>query len=226
MQDPVFVQDAFAKIARRYVITNHVLSLGTDILWRRKVARMVRELAPRRLLDVATGSGDLAAEIARKCPNIEMTGVDFSAPMLEYARQRRVPRLQLLEADAMHLPFPDGAYDVVTIAFGLRNMASWPEAVREMARVTRPGGSLFVLDFSLPRPGILRAPYRLYLHYIMPLIAGAITRQRHAYAYLAGTIEKFPSGEAMCGLLTGNGFSKARAISLSVGIASIYVAEK
>ncbi len=226
MQDPVFVQDAFAKIARRYVITNHVLSLGTDILWRRKVARIVRELAPRKLLDLATGTGDLAAEIAKKNPGIAITGADFSAPMLEVARQRNVPGLELIQADAMHLPFDEGAYDAVTAAFGLRNMASWPDAVREMARVTRPGGALIILDFSLPRFALLRGPYRFYLHKIMPRIAGWITGQYEAYAYLAGSIEKFPSGDAMCEMLTSNGYTKARAIPVSLGIASIYVAEK
>lgn len=226
MQDPVFVQDAFAKIARRYVITNHLLSLGTDILWRRKVARIIRDLAPAKLLDLATGSGDLAAEIAKKCPGLAITGADFSGPMLAVARQRKVPGLELIQADAMNLPFADGSYEAVTVAFGLRNMASWPDAVREMSRVTRPGGRLVVLDFSLPRLRLLRGPYRFYLHHVMPRVAGWITGQHDAYAYLAGSIEKFPSGQAMCDLLTANGYSTARAISVSLGIASIYVAVK
>ncbi len=226
MQDPVFVQDAFAKIARRYVLTNHVLSLGTDVLWRRKVARMVRDVKPQRLLDLATGSGDLAAEIAKKCPGLAITGADFSAPMLEVARQRNVPGLELIQADAMHLPMEDGAFDAVTAAFGLRNMASWPDAVREMARVTRPGGALFILDFSLPRLRLLRGPYRFYLHKVMPRVAGWITGQRDAYAYLAGSIEKFPSGTAMCDLLTTNGWTTARAVPVSLGIATIYAAER
>jgi len=226
MQDPVFVQDAFAKIARRYVITNHVLSMGTDILWRRKVARLVCELGPKKLLDLATGSGDLAAEIAKKNPGIQITGADFSAPMLDVARARQVPGLDLIQADAMNLPFSDGAYDAVTAAFGLRNMASWPEAVQEMARVTRPGGSLIILDFSLPRARMLRGPYRFYLHRVMPTVAGWITGQRAAYDYLGGSIEKFPSGPAMCELLNANGWSAARAIPVSFGIASIYVARR
>ena len=226
MQDPVFVQDAFAKIAKRYVITNHVLSLGTDILWRRKVARLVRDLAPGKLLDLATGSGDLAAEIAKENPGIAITGADFSAPMLEVARQRNVLGLELIQADAMNLPFADGTYDAVTVAFGLRNMASWPDAVREMARVTRSGGSLIILDFSLPRFAPLRGLYRFYLHKVMPRIAGWITGQYEAYAYLAGSIEKFPSGQAMCEMLTANGYRDARGIPVSMGIASLYVAEK
>ena len=226
MQDPVFVQDAFAKIARRYVITNHVLSMGTDILWRRKVASIIQNLAPANLLDLATGTADLAMEISKKCPGLRITGADFSAPMLDYARQRKVPNLELVQADAMQLPFPDGSFDAVTAAFGLRNMASWPDAVWEMARVARPGGSLVILDFSLPSIKALRAPYRFYLHRVMPRVAGWITGQHGAYAYLAGSIEKFPSGEGMCDLLKANGFRTAEAIPVSLGIASIYVARK
>ena len=226
MQDPVFVKDAFAKIARRYVLTNHVLSMGTDILWRRKVARMVAATHPKRLLDLATGTGDLAMEIARACPGLEMTGADFSAPMLDYARSRKVPGLTLVEADALALPFAAESYDCVTVAFGLRNMARWGDAVWEMARVTRKGGSLFVLDFSLPTAPALRPAYRFYLHRVMPRVAGFITRQKDAYSYLAGSIEKFPSGVEMCDLLRANGFSAATATPVSMGIATIYHAVK
>ena len=226
MQDPVFVQDAFAKIARRYVITNHVLSAGTDILWRRKVAGMVSKMAPKKLLDVATGSGDLAAEIAKKCEGVAITGVDFSEPMLDVARQRKVPGLELMQADAMKLPFEAGTFDVVTSAFGLRNMASWGDAIWEMARVTRPGGHLVILDFSLPENRLLRGPYRFYLHKLTPLVAGWITKHREAYEYLGGSIEKFPSGEAMCDLMKANGWTNSRAIPVSLGIATIYAAER
>jgi demethylmenaquinone methyltransferase / 2-methoxy-6-polyprenyl-1,4-benzoquinol methylase len=226
MQDPAFVKDAFAKIARRYVLTNHVLSLGTDILWRRKVARMVAAAHPRRLLDLATGTGDLALEISRTCPGLEITGADFSAPMLDYARSRHVPGLTLVEADAMALPFAAGSYDAVTVAFGLRNMERWGDAVWEMARVTRPGGSLFILDFSLPTAPLLRPAYRSYLHRILPRVAGLLTGQRAAYDYLGGTIEKFPSGDGMCDLLRANGWHTARAVPLSMGIAAIYHAVK
>ncbi len=226
MQDPVFVQDAFAKIARRYVLTNHVLSLGTDILWRKKVARLVEKQRPSKVLDLATGSGDLAAEIAKRCPDAAITGADFSAPMLEVAARRKVPNLTLLEADAMKLPFANGTFDVVTVGFGLRNMASWPDAIWEMARVLRTGGTLIVLDFSLPAAVPLRLPYRFYLHRVMPLVAGWITGQRDAYAYLAGSVERFPSGEHMNDLLKANGFAITEAMPVSFGIASIYVARK
>ena len=226
MQDPVFVKDAFAKIAGRYMLTNHVLSLGTDILWRRKVARMVAALKPATLLDLATGTGDLAEAIAKASPATKITGADFSAPMLDVARQRQLPQAEWLVADAMATPFADASFDVVTVAFGLRNMADWPKAIQEMARVTRPGGHLVVLDFSLPTLPGLRGGYRFYLHKVLPKLAGLLTGQRAAYEYLSGTIERFPSGPAMVDLLTAHGFATGQATPLSGGIASIYVVRK
>jgi demethylmenaquinone methyltransferase / 2-methoxy-6-polyprenyl-1,4-benzoquinol methylase len=226
MQDPVFVKDAFAKIAGRYMFTNHVLSLGTDILWRRKVARLIAELKPAVLLDLATGTGDLAEAIAKANPQTKITGADFSAPMLDIARSRKLPQAEWLVADAMATPFADAAFDIVTVAFGLRNMADWPLAITEMARVTRPGGHLVILDFSLPTIPGFRGAYRFYLHRILPKLAGLLTGQRAAFEYLSGTIERFPSGPAMNALITANGFATAEAIPLSGGIASIYVARK
>lgn len=226
MQDPVFVKEAFAKIAGRYILTNHVLSLGTDILWRRKVARIVAGWKPATLLDLATGTGDLAEAIAKENPGTRITGADFSAPMLDVARARALPQAEWLVADAMAMPFAEASFDAVTVAFGLRNMADWPAAVREMARVTKPGGHLLILDFSLPTLPGLRGAYRFYLHKILPKLAGLLTGQRQAYEYLSGTIERFPSGQAMLDLLRSNGFRGGAAIPLSGGIASIYWVEK
>ena len=224
MQDPQFVKQAFGDIADRYVLTNHVLSAGIDVLWRRKVARMVEDLGPSSILDLATGSGDLAAEISKNLPKTEIIGADFCLPMMRHARARGLKNLMV--ADGMDIPFEDQSFDMVTVAFGLRNMESWPEAIREMARVLKPnGGSLVVLDFSLPT-GLLRRPYRFYLHSILPRLAGMLTGQRGAYQYLAGSIEEFPTGEDMCRLMRENGFLIAEATPLSCGIATIYVARK
>lgn len=223
-QDAKFVRQAFASIARRYVLTNHVLSLGTDVLWRWKTARAVAALHPRLVLDLATGSGDLAAEIQARCPEAKVIGADFSLPMLLEARKRGLRNLMV--ADAMSLPFADAAADVVTVAFGLRNMASWGGALREMSRVLRPGGSLFVLDFSLPTWRPMRGLHLFYLRHLMPRIAGVLTGQRGAYEYLCGSIEKFPAGEAMCRLMRENGFHSAQATTLSAGIASLYQSVK
>ncbi|MGB2011591.1 MAG: ubiquinone/menaquinone biosynthesis methyltransferase [Akkermansiaceae bacterium] len=221
MQDPHYVKSAFSRIADRYVVTNHVLSLGTDILWRKKVGRMVAAWNPETILDVATGTGDLALELQRQCPQAKVTGSDFCEEMLAYAADGGVR--ETVVADALAMPFEDDSYDVLTVAFGLRNMASWPDGLTEMRRVLKPGGHLLILDFSLPT-GVLRGPYRFYLNKVLPKIAGLITGEGDAYEYLAGSIEQFPSGSAMTDLIDSCGFADAQSLPLTFGVASIYTA--
>lgn len=221
-QDPQFIRRTFAGIARRYDLANHALSLGIDFLWRARAARTIAAWKPRRVLDLATGSGDLAMAIRARNPDAQVVGADFCEPMLREARRKGVKNL--LAADGMRLPFRDRAFDVVTVAFGLRNMASWEAAVREMARVLRPGGHVLVMDFSLPRSACLRAPYRLYLHHGLPRLAGALTGRREAYEYLGESIEGFPRGTAMLALLESCGFALAEEHPLCGGIAAIYTA--
>ena len=223
MQDPNFVKAAFSKIADRYVVTNHVLSLGTDILWRKKVARIVRSWQPTELLDIATGTGDLALEFQRVMPDCAVTGSDFCPEMLAYATSRGVR--ETLVADALDLPFEDASFSVVAVAFGLRNMADYAKALQEMQRVIKPGGHLLVLDFSLPE-NLLRGPYTFYLDKVLPHLAGFITRQPGAYHYLSASIKTFPSGETMTSLIAEQGFDAPHAIPLSCGVASIYTAQK
>lgn len=224
MQDAGFVKEAFAGIARRYVITNHVLSMGTDVLWRRKTARLVADFQPKQILDLATGSGDLALAVQAACPDAQILGMDFSVPMMREAQRQHFRNL--IAGDGMALPIANDCIDVVTVAFGLRNMASWPQALREMARVLKSGGRLVILDFSLPKHPLMRTPYLFYLKQVMPRIAGVLTGKKDAYDYLCGSIEKFPSGAQMLDLLRECGFSEARAIPLSGGIASLYIATK
>ena len=149
LEPPGQVQSMFSRIARRYDLANALLSGGMDWLWRRRSARIVQGWGAKRLLDLATGSGVLAAALKRRSPNTVIVGADFCLPMLQQARASR--RLdQMVVADAMRLPFPDGSFDGVTVAFGLRNMPSYLGALREMRRVLSPGGHLLVLDFSVP----------------------------------------------------------------------------
>ncbi len=221
MPDAVYVHDAFARIADRYVLTNHVLSGGMDIWWRKVVTGRIKKWQPARLLDVASGTGDLALEIQRQCPQCEVIASDFCAEMLAHAASRGIANT--IVADALQLPFPDGNFDVVTVAFGLRNMADYPAALREMHRVLKPGGRLVILDFSLPG-GIMRGPYRWYLHHVLPHLAGWLTGEKDAYEYLGGSIEQFPSGKGMTGLLESCGFGKTAFTPLTLGVVTVYEA--
>ena len=223
MQDPAKVRGIFSAIADRYDLANHVLSGGLDFLWRAKAVRMVRAWGPTRVLDLATGSGDLALAMQKAMPQATIVGADFCLPMLQVAARKGLH--PLVVADGTRLPFSDGSFDAVTAAFGLRNMESWPEALREMSRVLVPGGHLLVLDFSMPKPPFSLL-YRFYLHQVLPRVAGALTGNRAGYEYLGESIEAFPSGAAMCSLIRANGFAAAEAKPLAAGIVSIYTAQK
>jgi len=221
-QNPGFVCRTFAAIAGRYDLANHLLSGGFDFLWRAKAARLVAQVRPVRVLDLATGSGDLARALGKHCPDAQIVGADFCLPMLQVARKKSVP--SLVQADGLRLPFRDQSFDALTVAFGLRNMAAWDGALREMHRVLRPGGMLLVMDFSLPEFPPLRAVYRRYLHHVLPAFAAAVTGNKEAYEYLGESIESFPRGAEMRSLIEGCGFSGVQARPLCLGVASIYTA--
>src|SRR4051812_44430857 len=146
-RDPDSVRAMFGRIARRYDLANHLLSGGADFLWRRRAANIVAAWQPRDVLDLATGSGDLALAIRDRLPETKIVAADFSPDMLEVAREKGVANTVV--ADALQLPFENAAFDAVTVAFGLRNMADWDRALKEMARVLRNGGHILILDFSI-----------------------------------------------------------------------------
>lgn len=223
-EQPESVRDLFSSIASRYQTVNHLLSGGLDFYWRAVAVRLIRAWRPLAVLDVATGSGDLARAIRRACPDSRIVGADFCRPMLDVARRNGLP--ELVEADGLNLPFADASFDAVTAAFGLRNMASWEKGLSEMARVLRPGGHVLILDFSLPTLPVIRPLYRFYLHHILPGIAGIATGRTDAYEYLGGSIELFPSGGTMNSLLEACGFEDARALPLTLGTVSIYTATR
>ncbi len=220
-REPTAVRAMFDRIAPRYDLANHLLSGGIDFWWRRRAANIVANWKPARVLDLATGSGDLALAIARKLPDAEVVGADFSSEMLAQAKRKGLTNTVV--ADALHLPFDDKSFNCVTVAFGLRNMVDWSAVLREMSRVLCSDGHVLVLEFSIPT-GLLKPVYRFYLHRCLPALASIITRQKDAYDYLGASIEKFPSGDAMTALMEANGFRSARAIPLSLGIATIYCA--
>ena len=205
MPDPVAVNSMFARIARRYDVANRCLSGGIDLWWRRRLVAAVRRVRPRAVLDLATGSGDVAFALARGlAPDTDILGLDFCQPMLDEAetkkkaaaRGARYARVRFQPGDGMALPLADASFDAVTIAFGLRNMADRHQALGEMRRVLRSGGSLFVLEFSQPYAWF-RPWYLFYLRRVLPRLAGALTGDRAAYVYLNETIEEFPNRSAL-----------------------------
>ena len=218
------VRKMFGSIATRYDLANHVLSCGIDFYWRARAAEIVASWHPNAIADLATGTGDLALAIQKKLPHAELTGVDFLPEMLELAQRKGVRRVVL--ADAMKLPFDDASFDCVTIAFGLRNLENCSAALVEMRRVLKANGHLLVLEFSLPTTPALRAVYRFYLHRCLPLIGSFLTQEKSAYDYLGDSIEKFPSGNAMCELMKQTGYASPSFEPLTGGIVTIYTGIK
>ena len=224
LAEPERVRAMFGSIARRYDLANHLLSCGVDFYWRRRAAQIVASWAPRKILDVATGTGDLAIALHKAVPTAEMTAVDVLPEMITIAQRKGVAAARV--ADAMNLPFGDQTFHCATIAFGLRNLPDWAGGVREMGRVLNSGGHILVLEFSIPTLPLLRGPYRFYLHRCLPMVGALITGHRGAYDYLGDSIEQFPSGPSMIELLESNGFRNATAGPLTGGIVSLYTAEK
>lgn len=229
MPDPKAVNSMFARIARRYDLANHLLSGGVDHWWRLWLVRAVRDAEPGAVLDLATGSGDVAFALADGLPRgVEVTGMDFCQPMLDEAVIKRAsnPRwtkIAFKQGDGMALPLPDAAFDALTISFGLRNMADRHQALSEMRRVLRPGGRLFVLEFSQPYFWF-RPFYYAYLKFVLPLVAGRVTGDRSAYEYLGGSIESFPDRATMSGEIRRAGFSEVRATPFTFGIVALHEA--
>jgi demethylmenaquinone methyltransferase/2-methoxy-6-polyprenyl-1,4-benzoquinol methylase len=217
------IREMFAGVAPRYDLANQVLSFGLDRSWRKYVCQRVAEWKPARILVLATGSGVLAKELATTNIGSLVIAADFCIPMLKVARKRNVERLVV--ADGLALPFADASFDVITVAFGLRNMAFLERALAEMARTIRSGGHTIILDFSLPSGPLLPA-YRFYLHFVLPRLAGWLTGEPAAYQYLGESIESFPRGKAMTALTEQAGFVNAVARPLSGGIVTAYIAER
>ncbi len=222
-REPEAVREMFNRVATRYDLANHVLSGGCDFLWRKRATEVVAKWNPPCILDVATGSGDLALSLKRKLPASKVTGIDFSADMLAIARRKGLR--DTIAADALQLPLADQSFDAVTIAFGLRNMRDWAGALREMRRVLTQSGHLLVLDFSLPQSSSVRSAYRFYLHHILPRLCAVLTRDKKAYEYLGASIENFPGSRAMCDLIEAGGFQNTTATPLTAGIVTLYTAE-
>lgn len=231
MPDPHAVKSMFARIARRYDLANFLLSGGMDRWWRRQLVRAVDYHTPFVVLDLATGSGDVAFALADKLFYAKkILGLDFCQPMLDEAEAKRARMheatcgvVEFRHGDGMNLPLAAAAFDAVTISFGLRNMADRHRCLNEIRRVLRPGGRLYVLEFSQPLPWF-RPLYWYYLRHILPVVAGWVTGDKSAYVYLNETIEQFPDRTALGREILAAGFKTVRAVGLTFGIVALHEA--
>ena len=221
----------FDNIAPTYDRLNHLFSLSIDKLWRRRVVRLVRRMKPQRILDLATGTGDLAIKMAKRIPKAHIMGVDLSEKMLAVAaekvrRQGLDDHIALYQGEAEHLDIGDGVVDVVTVAFGVRNFGDIDGSLLEIGRTLTAGGHIVILEFSTPRNPLVRYFYRLYSNHVMKPVGGLISKDRKAYDYLPDSIEEFPDPERFLDIMRHAGFKECRRKSLSMGIAQIYIGQK
>jgi demethylmenaquinone methyltransferase/2-methoxy-6-polyprenyl-1,4-benzoquinol methylase len=224
-----FVRRMFDGIAGTYDLLNHLLSGGADIVWRRQAVDDLQVMDGWRILDLATGTGDLAFEAAGRGSGIRVIGADISRPMLRRGLSkecRRLAGVRFLCGDAERLPFPDRAFDGMTIGFGIRNVADVDVGLREMYRVLKPGARLAVLEFSRPRTVLLSQLYFLYFKCLLPVIDRLISGHTAAYRYLYESVMRFPEGQAFLGRMEQVGFTGLRERRLTLGIATAYLATR
>ncbi len=226
------VRQMFGEIAGRYDFLNHFLSLNIDRYWRRETVRRVPPRGSWPMLDLCTGTGDLALEYWKQTGGtIPIVAADFCAEMLKIGRQKGIAagagNLTFVEADAQRLPFADDTFQIVTVAFGLRNVRETDRGLAEMTRVCRPGGRVAVLEFSLPTRQPMRGLYRWYFSNVLPRIGQAISGSRSSdYSYLPASVGEFPCGEALAERMRAAGLTHVEYTPLTFGVATLYVGEK
>jgi len=223
------VEDMFDNIAPRYDLLNHVLSMKIDVTWRKELVKWLKKEHPDRILDVATGTGDLAITLQRYT-NASIVGYDISQKMLDVGKGKIKKlglenRIRMIKGDAENMPFSDEEFDAITVAFGVRNFENLEKGLSEMKRVLKPSKSMFILEFSKVE-GFFAPFYRFYFKNILPFIGRMISKDRRAYTYLPDSVNAFPFGEEMKKILLELGFSKVEYKKLNFGIATIYKATK
>jgi demethylmenaquinone methyltransferase/2-methoxy-6-polyprenyl-1,4-benzoquinol methylase len=227
------IRRMFGEIAPRYDFLNHLLSLNVDRYWRWRATRLVRPDGTAPILDLCTGTGDLALAYDRAARrSLSIVGADFCHAMLVRAaekvrRRQSDQRIRFLEADAQQLPFADDQFQITTVAFGLRNVTDPDRGLAEMIRVTRPGGKIAILEFSQPRGRLFGPLFRFYSNWILPWIGQLVSRSKdNAYNYLPASVREFPDGEALAERLRHHGLTGIRWYPLTFGIATLYVGAK
>ena len=221
----------FDRISPKYDALNHLLSFNIDKVWRRKTAKVASKNAPKNLLDLATGTADLAIALAKRNPEAHITGMDFSEKMLKIGsekvqRHNLESQIELKLGDAAALPFENNVFDAITVAFGVRNFEDLDKSLSEISRVLKPGGQAVILEFSMPEKFPVKQLYRFYFKRILPFIGKRVSKDPNAYDYLPASVERFPKPEAFLRLMSEKGLGKGTKRRLSFGIATLYTAEK
>ena len=224
------VAEMFNNISKRYDLLNHVLSMGIDILWRKKAVRMLKPFSPKVILDIATGTGDFAIESSRLKPD-KIYGVDISEGMLEVGRKKIIYKklndvIEMQLGDSEKLLFDDNFFDAVTVAFGVRNYENLKLGLSEMFRVMKPGGHVVIIEFSKPNKFPIKQVYNFYFKAILPTIGKLVSKDQSAYTYLPESVSVFPHGQAFIDIMNEVGFTETKAIPLTLGISSIYWGSK
>lgn len=224
------VTNMFDGISKHYDLLNHLLSLGIDILWRKKAIKLLAKEQPKKILDIATGTGDFALEALSLKPD-KIIGVDISEGMLQVGRKKVKAKgvediIELQLGDSEDLKFPDNSFDAVMASFGVRNFENLEKGLAEMLRVLRPGGTLLIIEFSKPEIFPFKQGFNFYFNTILPKIGKLISKDRSAYSYLPESVQEFPYGDRFLGILNNVGFKQSRCKPLSLGISSIYTAKK
>lgn len=225
------VATMFDQIAFRYDFLNRFLSGGIDIYWRKCAIRELQQLKPKKILDVATGTADVAIMTHKYLKPEKIIGIDISEGMLEIGRQKidkllLKDRIELQYGDSEAINFPTASFDAVTVAFGVRNFENLEAGLAEMLRVLRPGGKLVILEFSQPRQFVFKGVYNLYMRFITPGLGKWFSKNREAYKYLHSSVKAFPEGETFLHILNKIGFSETTLKRLSLGICTIYSGRK
>ena len=220
----------FDKISKKYDFLNHFLSLGLDIYWRNQLVYHVKKQQPKNILDVATGTCDLAIALIKAKPN-EIIGLDISKKMLEIGSEKLIKKslnhiIKLQLGDSEKLPFKKEEFDAVTVSFGLRNLESLEKGLSEIYRVLKPKGKLYILEFSKPKIFIFSKIYQFYFKYVVPMLGKIFSKDSHAYNYLHESVDKFPYGFKLIKIIRNANYIKIKNYTLSFGVASIYIAEK
>lgn len=224
------VAEMFNNISHRYDFLNHFLSLGIDILWRKKAIRLLKKDQPKQILDIATGTGDFAIEALALNPD-KVIGVDISAGMLEHGKKKMKRKgldhiIDMQMGDSEKLLFESNTFDAVIVSFGVRNFENLEKGLSDMFRVLKPGGKTVIIEFSRPRKFPMKQLYSFYFKSILPIIGKLISKDQSAYTYLPESVEAFPDGEDFMSILKKVGFKSTECIPLTFGISSIYIGQK